>query len=114
MDLSSWTQARGPELVEQSLWTRARGPELVDPRLGALNSILKRGAEIGSPSLWTQARGPELVEPGLAARLFSFSPKLFRVFLPRCNIYIYIYTYIYKLYRYITYLALKTMIVQNW
>ena len=28
-------------------------------------------------------------------------------------IYIYIYTYIYILYKYITYLALKTMIVQN-
>ena len=38
---------------------------------------------------------------GQVARLFPVSSKLFRVFLPRCNIYIYIHIYIY-IYIYIT------------
>ena len=47
-------------------------------------------------------------------RLEHVTKKLFNWFvLYRIYIYIFIYIYIYILYKYITYLALKTMIVQN-
>ena len=107
--MTPWTRACAPELVDPSLvalasiwipgaeigglssWTQARGPELVDLMLGTLASIRIHGAQIGSWSSWTQAHGPQLVGSDLVARLLSRISKLFRVFLQRCNIYIYIY-----------------------
>ena len=67
--------------MDPSSWTQARGPELVDPMLGALASIRKPGAQIGL----------ELVEADLLACFFWRISKLFRVCLPWCNLHIYIY-----------------------
>ena len=55
--------SHGAQIDRSSSWTRARGPELVDPSLVALASIRIPGAEIGGPSSWTRPSGPELVDP---------------------------------------------------
>ena len=85
------------------------------PKPGALASVWKARSEIDSrpelvdPTSWSHSQEPLLVDespdpksvarPSLWTHLYlvsSFSPKLFRVLLPLCNVYICIcYVYIY-------------------
>ena len=71
-DPSSWTRPRGPELVDPTLWTRSQEPVLVDE---------SPDPQTGSP--------PELMPLYL---LSSFSPKLFKVLLPRCNWFVFLFS----------------------
>ena len=108
MDPISWTQARGPKLVDPMLgaftsallaklktgsrsWTRSRGPEHMDPMLEALASTLLPKLKISGPLVgpisWTRCRGPELVDPMLETLVSLFSSNRFWVLLPQCNFY---------------------------